>query len=135
MKNVSIIFHSGFYDRVHHGLSIALSALLMGGKARLYFTHASLKYVKKGAKPSENIVVEGDEHYAERYISNLKEGHIEELEEVIKYCKDVGAEIYVCPASMAMLNISRDELIDEVDEVIGLSDFINRSKDFDLIFI
>lgn len=47
MKNVSVIFHSGSYDRVHHGLSIALSALLMGGKAKLYFTHASLKYVKK----------------------------------------------------------------------------------------
>lgn len=79
--------------------------------------------------------MEGDEYYAERYVSSVEEGHVEKLEEMIRYCKEVGAEIYACPASMAMLNISRDELIDEVDEVIGLSDFINRSKDFDLIFI
>ncbi len=134
MKNLSIIFHSGSYDKVNHGLSIALSALLMGGKARLYFTHGALKYLKK--KRDAGIQLdEEDDYYRERYIKNVEEGHIERIEEMIKNCKEIGAEFFVCPASMALLNISRDELVDEVDRVIGLASFIAESKDFDFVFI
>ncbi len=133
MKNISIIFHSGSYDRVNHGLSIALSTLLMGGKARLYFTHSSLKYLKRGKKsitlPNE------DEDYKERYMKSIENGHVERIEDMIKYCKEMGAEFFVCPTSMAILNISRDELIEEVDRAIGLASFISESEGSDLIFI
>ena len=134
MKNLSIIFHSDSYDKVNHGLSIALSALLMGGKARLYFTHGALKYLKK-KRNADMQIDEGDDYFKERYIKNVEEGHIERIEEMIKNCKEFGAEFFVCPASMALLNISRDELVDEVDKITGLASFIAESEDFDFIFI
>jgi len=134
MKNVSIIFHSGSYDRVNHGLSVALSALLMGGRAKLYFTHSSLKYLKKEKEKSITLL-DGDRDYRERYIKSIENGHVERIEEMIKHCKELGAEFFVCPASMAILNISRDELIEEVDRVVGLASFISDSEDFDLIFV
>ena len=134
MKNLSIIFHSGMYDRVNHGLSIALSAMLMGGKARLYFTHASLVYLKKGGDRKIDSL-DGDEGYRQRYMRNIEEEHIERIDEMIKNCKEMGAEIYVCPASMSLLNISRDELIEEVDRVMGLASFIAQSEESDLVFI
>lgn len=37
--------------------------------------------------------------------------------------------IYACSGSMAILNITRDELIEEVDESTGLVGFLNLVKD------
>ncbi len=54
---------------------------------------------------------------------------------MIEHCKELGAKFFVCPASMAILNISRDELIQEVDRVEGVASFISESEDSDLIFV
>lgn len=46
---LAIIFHSGSYDRIHHGLSIALAALALGREVRLLFTYGALEYLSRGA--------------------------------------------------------------------------------------
>lgn len=133
-NNIAIIFHSGAYDRINHGLSIALASLSMGAKVRMFFTHLSLKYLVKNRVVSLTLS-EDDDYYKTRFENFLKEGHIHSVQKLLKDCKSLKGEIYVCVASMALLNITRDELISEVDRTAGITTFLSEVGDFNILFI
>jgi|GEM_PF-577069 peroxiredoxin family protein len=138
-NNLAIIFHSGTYDRVNHGLSLALASLAMGNKVRMFFTHLSLKYLIKNESESDFMALltfsEDDEYYKTRFENFLREGHIHSIQELLKECKTLKGEIYVCAASMALLNITRDELIPEVDKTAGITTFLSEVNGFQILFI
>lgn len=60
-KGLSIIFHSGSYDRVFHGFSLVLVALALGRDTKCFFTYWSLPYLIKG-KSEFQLDVEGQSH-------------------------------------------------------------------------
>ena len=61
---------------------------------------------------------------------NIERGAIPPISEMIEMGKRFGRlKIYACVNSMALSNITRDELIDEVDSSIGLVAFMELVKD------
>lgn len=61
-KGLGIILHSGSYDRIYHGLSIALTALALGRRVKLFFTYWALEYLRRDTSPTVSLDKEG-EHY------------------------------------------------------------------------
>lgn len=63
----------------------------------------------------------------------MKRGTLDSIKEMIEIGKRFGRlKVYACSASMAILNITRDELIDGVDMSMGMVQFIDLVKDADL---
>ncbi|GBC75492.1 hypothetical protein HRbin06_00810 [archaeon HR06] len=127
---LSLILHSYSYDRVHYGLSIALTGLAMGMEVHVLFTYGALKRLVKGRT---DILGEGE--MEERIEKALKKGAISSIKDTISNAKKMGLKIYACVAAMSLLNIARDELIEEVDEVISLSRFLDLAKDSLVLYI
>ncbi len=46
-KRLAIIFHSGSFDRLYNGLSIALTALSIERHVKMLFTYWSLEYLRR----------------------------------------------------------------------------------------
>lgn len=131
---LGIIFHSGSYDRIYHGLSLALASLAMGKDAKLFFSYWALEYFKKGASGHFMLDKEAESH-REIIEKNIKKGHLLKLCELIKQTKTMGAKFYSCTSSMGLLNITRDELAEEVDKSIGITTFLTEVADYQLLFI
>jgi len=131
---LGIIFHSGSYDRVYNGLSIAQANLALGWKVLFFFSYWSLEYLKKGGDSYFQLNKEA-EYKKDILKKHIKKGHIENFIEIIMQMKKMGAEIYVCTNSMALLNIVRDELVDEIDGCVGLVNFLTITKYYRLLFI
>ncbi len=131
---LGIIFHSGSCDRVNHGLSIAIGALAMGYDVKMFFTHFSLFHLSEDGDRDIRFS-ESDEFYEERFRKFIENGNIHTIRTLIQDCKRLGGHIYVCPASMALLNISREELIPEVDGSMGITAFLSETEGYRLIFI
>jgi peroxiredoxin family protein len=130
-KGLGIIFHSGSYDRFHHGMSIALVAAALGVKVRFFFTFWALEYFRKdGVKTSQQ-----DSVYDQIIRENIQKEHLESISELIAQTKALGSEFYACTNSMSLLNIARDELIDAVDRPMGLTTFLKETADDQLLFI
>lgn len=110
-KSFSIIFHSGSFDRVYHGFSIALACGAMGRDVRLFFTYGALEHLDKRRNIDEKI------------------------KESLSLAKALGVKIYTCTNSMGLLNIARDELVTEVDKSMGLTTFLSESGDAQMLFI
>ncbi len=136
-KGLGIIFHSGSFDRLHHGMSIALAALALDRKVRFLFTFWALEYLKKEGPPTWDDEVDKEEHlsHIQTIKENIKKGHLESISELIVRMKALGAEFYTCTNSMSILNIARDELIDEVDRPMGLATFLDETAEDQILFI
>ena len=131
---LAIIFHSGSYDRIYHGLSIALAALALGRDVRLFFTYWALDYLRKD-KPSL-FKLDAEAQKQRRVLEkNIERGHIQKIEELIVQAKSMKAKIYACTSSMGLLNISRNELIGEVDKSMGITTFLTETAQDQILFI
>lgn len=101
-KGLAIIFHSGSFDRIHHGLSIALTASVLGRKVRLFFTYWALEYLRRGKLPMLSLDKEGENHKS--VIENsIEKGHMVKICDVLSQTKQMGAKLYTCVSSMAVL--------------------------------
>ncbi len=120
-----IFLHSGSYDRVYQAVSITNVVLAMGGEVHIFFSYGALKRLVKG-KTDE---LQADEPFREEMEKNIKRGTIDSISEMLTMAKRFGrVNIYACTASMAVLNIARDELVDLVDCSMGLVSFMELVK-------
>lgn len=133
-KGLGIILHSGSYDRIYHGLSIALTALALGRTVKLFFTYWALEYLRRGRPPSLPLDKEG-EPYKGVIEDHIEKGHMKRISELLSEAKELGATLYACVSSMSLLNITRDELIDEVDESTGIATFLMKAEEDQILFI
>lgn len=133
-KGLGIIFHSDSYDRIYHGLSFALAALALGRKVKLFFSYWALGYLKKKETPELKLDSRTGKH-KEIIEKNIKAGHLQNIDEVIRQAKAMGAQIYACSSSMGILNIARDELIKDVDKSMGITTFLTETTGDQILFI
>ncbi len=133
-KSLAIIFHSGSFDRIYNGLAIALTALSIGRNVKLLFTYWSLEYLKRD-NPSMMYLDNEAGKYKSIIEKNIEEGHLEKIPDLFVLFKKLDGNIYVCVSSLALLNITPDELIDEVDGSIGVPKFLMDTEEGQLLFI
>ena len=133
-KGLAVIFHSGSYDRLYHGLSLSLSALALGREVRMFFTYWALGCLRKDAPSSFSLDREARAHQ-EIIDKNVKAGHMQRLPELFSQAKQLGAKFYACTQSMGLLNISRDELAKEIDKSMGITTFLTEAAQDQLLFI
>lgn len=128
-----IFLHSGSYDRVYQAMAITNVVLAMGGEVNAFFSYGALKRLVKGM--TDVPVIEGEPAaFVEDIKRNIERGTIDEISEMMDTASRFdGFKAYACTASMAVLNISRDELIDVVDSSMGLVSFLNLVKDADKV--
>ena len=134
IKGLGIIFHSDSYDRIHHGLSLALAGSALGREVKLIFTYGALVYLKKngGENSQSNRESETQEKILEK---STAKGHSETFAGLISQLKAMGGNVYTCTNSMGMLNIARNELVEEVDKSTGLTTFLSETSDYQILFI
>jgi len=119
---VTIILHSGSYDRASYALSIALVALASGMEVHMLLTFEGLRRFTRG-----HLAEIGDEtspNVSTNIERGLESGGIEPLEIQLANAKKLGLKLYACPNAMAGLNIALGNLLDEVDNVMGLAAFL-----------
>jgi peroxiredoxin family protein len=126
-----IFLHSGSYDRVFQAISISNVVLATGGEVNVFFSYGALKRLVKGK--IDEVVVEGEPAPFKAEIEkNLKRGTMDKLSEMLDTAKRFESfKIYACTASMAVLNIARNELMDIVDSSMGLVSFLELVKGAD----
>ena len=121
-EKVTIILHSGAYDRASYALSIALVALASGMEVHMLLTFEGLKRFTKGHLM--DIGEETSPVVGTNIKRGLEWGVIESLETQLVNAKKLGLKIYACPNAMAALNIALSDLMGEVDSVMGLAAFL-----------
>lgn len=133
-KGLAIILHSGSFDRLYHGLSLALAALAQGRPVKLFFSYWSLGYLKKDNPLDFSLDTEAEQR-RDLLAKALKGGHMVSVAGLLDQVKAMGGAIFVCTSSMGLLNIARNELAGVVDKSMGLTTFLSETAEDQALFV
>lgn len=121
-----IFLHSGDYDRVHQGLSIAASGAALGRPVEIYFFWWALDRLIRGELdlPSRLGPGEQGEELAEEFAVR---GH-PTLRQLLEAARATGrVRLLACSGSLAILGHSPAAIVDKVDELVGWAGILDRT--------
>jgi peroxiredoxin family protein len=151
IEKVSIICSKGTLDMAYPGLVMANGARMNGIDAMLFFTFWGLDIVTEKKIDNLHVATVGNPSMPmptmlgglpgmESLASKMMKKEMEKLEippvrEMIEILHDSGAELYGCRMAMDMFKLERQDLVPQVDEVLTVMDFYDKSAGAQIIFI
>jgi peroxiredoxin family protein len=146
-NGTTIIVMSGDMDKVFAAFTIAIGAASAGKETNMYFTFWGLKAIQKGNLTGKSLFGRmmgllnrgginriGPSRFNFGGIGRwmfkkmMKNHKITQLEELRKTAIALGVKLYPCETSMEVMEISREDLIDEVSETCGVAAMLEMSN-------
>jgi len=150
IQKVSIIVSRGSLDGVYPGLIMANGARMEGIEATLFFTFFALDAIIKkrmdGLKvatvgnpgmhmPTLLGAIPGMSAFATKMMKKeMDKIDIPPVAEFITMIHDAGCEIYACRATVDMFHLKPEDFCAEVDGVISVGQFYEKSAGAQIIF-
>ena len=150
IEKVSIIISKGSLDGVYPGLIMANGARAEGMEANLFFTFFGLDAVHRARHERIKLATVGNPglhlatwagglpgvssvmtHYMARKMDALD---IPSIPEFVEMIADTGAGLYACKASADLFGITREDLIEQVKDIITVGDFYDLAAGGEIIF-
>ena len=150
ITKVSIIVSKGSLEGIYPGLIMANGARAEGIEANLFFTFFGLDAIHKkrhehikvasvgnpglhlatwlGGLPGMSAVIT---HMMQKQIAKLD---IPTIPEFIEMIADTGAGLYACKASVDLFDLTKDDFIDQVNDIITVGEFYQMAAGGQIIF-
>jgi len=121
-KKVTMIVHSGDFDKVMSAFIVGNGFLSLGLEVTLFFTFWGLKTLQKNGFSNAPLSKMNMLGLGRKMINKrLKKHNVASLEELAHSFKDLGGKIIACTMTMELLNIKkpdlREDLVDEYGTV------------------
>lgn len=131
-KKIALVVQSGTLDKLYCAFILASTAVAMDWEAHLYFTFWGLHSLMKGAM--EKATLPGDyKHLEPTMKKNLERMKYPTPYEMLKRLKQSRLfKIYACTPTMEMFGTKKEDLIPEVDSMVGAATFLNIAADADV---
>lgn len=155
-KKLSIICFSGDFDKTVAAFTLATGAAAVNWEVNLFFTFWGLNILKKKTGRSFigkgfmarmfNFLMGGRKNLPLSRLNfagvspklmtgMMKKRNVATLPELIEAAKGLKIKLVACEMAMHILGVHKEDLIDEVEEVIGVPTFLEYSKDGQIVFI
>jgi peroxiredoxin family protein len=150
-QKCSIIVFSGDMDKVFAAFIIGTTAAAMGMETTMFFTFWGLKAIQKGTPTGKGFFGKmmgvmnrggidrlGPSKFNFGGIGRwmfkkmMADQNVTTLPEMLQMAIDLDVKLLACLMSMDVMEISRDDLIDEVDDVVGAATFIAEAQDSEI---
>lgn len=131
-KKMTIIAHSGTMDKLYPVFMLASAGGAMDVETHIFFTFWGLEALKKGGLEDAKlpgVMRLGTGMMKER----IKDAKVPTLTELLRMCKQLGnLKIYACSTTMKMMKVEEEDLIPEVDAIVGAAAFLDIALDADV---
>jgi len=150
IEKVSIIVSKGSLEGVYPGLIMANGARMEGIEASLFFTFFGLDAIIKKRMTNLKVATVGNPAMhmpsmlgmlpgMSSFATSMMKKEIEKIDippvdEFMTLVHDSGCEIYACKATVDMFHLTKDDFCDEVDDVISVGEFYEKSAGSQIIF-
>ncbi|MGD0906676.1 MAG: DsrE/DsrF/DrsH-like family protein [Candidatus Acidiferrales bacterium] len=150
VERVSIVVSRGSLEGVYPGLIMANGARMEGIEASLFFTFFGLDAIAKKRVDRLKVATVGNPgmhmptllgalpgmsafatFMMKKEIGKLDIPPIREFLEIIH---DAGGEIYGCKASVDMFHLKKEDFLPQVDDIITVGEFYEKSAGAQIIF-
>lgn len=147
-----IICSKGSLDMAYPPLMLATTGAAMGMEVHLYFTFWGMNMISKKTIDSLKIAPVGNPALPmpnilgmlpgmSSMVTSMMKGKMEKMKmpsirEMIKTAKESGVKFHACSPTLDMMGMTRDDLIPEVDDIIGAATYLDlASEDAITLFV
>ena len=150
-RKLSIICSKGSLDMAYPGLILANAARMLGIEANIFFTFWGMDIITKDKVDHLKVTPVGNPAmHMPQMIGGLpgmtdmatvmlkKEMtklDVPPVHEFLEMVHDAGCGIYACKMASDMMHLTKDDLVEEVDEILGAMEFLEMSEGAQLLFI
>jgi peroxiredoxin family protein len=154
LDKCSLVICSGDMDKVMAAFIIATTAASMGRDTSMFFTFWGIKAIQKG-NPTGSSFMEKMLGVMNRggidrigpsrlnfggmgrwmFKKMMKDKGVTSLPELRQTALDLGVRLLACDMSMQVMGITREDLIDEVADVVGAATYCNLALEGKTMFI
>ncbi len=150
-RKLAIICSKGSLDMAYPGLVLANAALMEGIDVTIFFTFWGLEMVNKKTMKNLHISPVGNPSMHMPNIVGVLPGmtamatsmmkkeiaklDFPPVDEFIQMIADAGGKLYGCKMSMDMMHLTKDDLYEAVEDVVGAMEFMEMSEGAQVIFI
>ncbi len=140
-----IVCSKGSLDMAYPPLMLATSGAALGMEVDLYFTFWGINMIRKKtvenmkispvgnpALPMPNILgmIPGMTRLATRMMSKkMDQMKMPSIKEMIHTAHEAGVRFHACSPSMEMMKLTKDDLIPEVDDIIGATTYLDLASE------
>ena len=147
-KRLILVVSKGTIDMIYPALVLATTAPAMGMSVDIYFTFWGLKVLTKDGvnsvkiapvgnpgMPMPNIVgvIPGMTKIASTMMKSKIEKFWPDVYKMIKMAKDSGVKLHACSPTMGFMDVKEEDLIPEVDDIVGASAFLSWASEPDAL--
>ena len=149
-ERVTIVLLSGDMDKAMAAFIIATGAAAMGMHVTMFFTFWGLNVIRKpgstsaakdllrkafgwlnrggaGSLPLSKFNFGGLGTTMMKKV--MRDNHMPSVPELIETAQDLGVTMIACTTTLGLLGISKETLIDGVDQLAGVSTYLAEAKD------
>lgn len=150
IAKVSIIISKGSVEGVYPGLIMANGARMEGIEANVFFTFFGMEAINRKHYEHLKVATVGNPglhiptmlgglpgisslvtHQMERKMAELD---IPPVPEFVTMLVDSGAKLYACKASVEMFGLTRDDFVEELEDIITVGEFYQLAAGGQIIF-
>ena len=150
IEKVSIIVSKGSLEGIYPGLIMANGARMEGIEANVFFTFFGMDAINRKHYEHLKVATVGNPglhlptmigglpgmsafvtHQMEKQIAKLD---IPPVPEFITLLADSGTRLYACKASVEMFGLTREDFIEELEDIITVGDFYGLAAGGQIIF-
>lgn len=150
ITKVSIIVSKGSLEGIYPALIMANGARAEGIEANLFFTFFGMDAVQRKRIDHIKVATVGNPgmhiptllgglpgmsalatHFMQKKMEDLD---IPPISEFIEMIADTGAGLYACQASVDMFGLSREDFVEQVQDIITVGDFYAMAAGGQIIF-
>jgi peroxiredoxin family protein len=150
IEKVAIVISKGSLEGIYPGLIMANGARMEGIEADLFFTFFGLDAIRKDRYEKIKVATVGNPGLhiptwigatpgfaalATRTMKRQMEKiDIPPIPEFIELVADSGARLYACKATVDMFELTMDDFVPQVDEIISVGEFYEKARGGQVIF-
>ncbi|HEY5276063.1 MAG TPA: DsrE/DsrF/DrsH-like family protein [Coriobacteriia bacterium] len=150
ITKVSIIISKGSLEGIYPGLILANGARMEGIEANVFFTFFGMDAIHRERHEHVKVASVGNPglHLAtwlggvpgmssivtHQMAKKMDELDIPPIPEFVELIADSGAGLYACQASVDMFGLTREDFIEQVQDIITVGEFYERAAGGQIIF-
>lgn len=156
IEKVSIVISKGSLEGVYPGLIMANGARMEGIEATLFFTFFGLDAIIDNRLDNIGVATVGNPAMRmpgglkmptflgaipgmSKFATVMMKKEMEALDippvrEFLEMIHDAGTEIYACKATVDMFHLTKDDFIPQMDDIISVGEFYEKSAGAQIIF-
>jgi peroxiredoxin family protein len=150
-RKICFICSKGTLDMAYPALIMANGAVGEGVETHIFFTFWGMDMINKKTQGKLKFTILGNPathmpqglggipgmtgmatRMMKKQIADLD---VPEIPEFLTLLHDMGAKLWACRMSVDMMDLQRPDLIDEVEDIINVADFIELSEGAQVIFV